>query len=232
MVKLPKNQPVADVENPAGQVGGVTLLHCQVGWHVRVELRGGTWKVFYILFYLYLPGFSIIFFCSLFRAKVTPKLGKSDDVPLQLPNVKFILWWTKKGELLGLEKDTFELSHLFLCILYIVYTRWLPSLRFMYILNFEVQSNSYLGICCYLLKGVINDFDEQLIRGWWKSDSKLHKISKCQNNRNGGSLRNQKSNQIRNVFNQILQRKHLKMSGMISLSNFNDLFTNELANWK
>ena len=43
------------------------------------------------LFYLYLPGFSIIFFCSLFRAKVTPKLGKSDDVPLQLPNVKFIL---------------------------------------------------------------------------------------------------------------------------------------------
>ena len=114
------------------------------------------------------------------------------------------------------------LSHLFLCILYIVYTRWLPSLRFMYILNFEVQSNSYLGICCYLLKGVINDFDEQLLRGWWKSDSKLHKISKCQNNRNGGSLRNQKSNQIQNVFNQILQPKHLKMSGMISLSNFND----------
>ena len=48
MVNLPKNQPVADVENPAGQVGGVTLLHGEVGRHVRVKLRGGTWKVFYI----------------------------------------------------------------------------------------------------------------------------------------------------------------------------------------
>ena len=52
MVNLPKNQPVADVENPAGQVGGVTLLHGEVGRHVRVKLRGGTWKVFYIFVYI------------------------------------------------------------------------------------------------------------------------------------------------------------------------------------
>ena len=46
-------------------------------------------------------------------------------------------------------------------------------------------------------KGVINDFDEQLIKDCRKcAVNRLKVAQKCQNNRNGVSLRNHKSNQI------------------------------------
>ena len=37
-----KSKPVANVEDPAGQVSCVSLLHGQVRWHVRVKLRSRT----------------------------------------------------------------------------------------------------------------------------------------------------------------------------------------------